>query len=564
MAVISGSQFNDNNTVNGIPLIFRPRLVGTIFNDSIFGLGGNDILEGLAGNDYLDGGTGNDTMRGGIGNDTYIVDSASDVVIELFNQGIDEVRSFISYTLPLNVENLTLLGTANINGTGNALNNVINGNSGNNFLFGLAGNDTLNGGDGNDYLDGGTGNDTMNGGFGNDTYIVDSTGDVAAEVAGGIDLVIASVSHTLSTNLENLNLSGAANINGTGNALNNVINGNGGNNFLFGLAGNDTLNGGAGNDYLDGGVGIDTMRGGTGNDTYIVDSASDVVVEMASQGIDEVRSFVSHTLSANVENLTLLGTTNINGTGNDLNNVINGNGGNNFLFGLAGNDTLNGGDGNDYLHGGIGNDTMNGGFGDDTYIVDSVLDVAAEVAGGIDLVIASVSHTLSANIENLTLTGTANLNGTGNFRDNIINGNSGNNVLNGLGGNDTLVGGAGSDTLLGGDGNDRLRGGTTANNAGERDVMTGGAGADTFELGNSAGSYYLNTVGNSYASITDFSAFQLDKFQVQGALSQYRLDKTRSLEGGAALDTLIYRGNDLIAVVRDTTNVLLGRDFVTV
>ncbi|QKD84367.1 calcium-binding protein [Thermoleptolyngbya sichuanensis A183] len=663
MATIIGSQFNDNDTVNGIPLIFRRRLVGTLLNDSIFGLAGNDILEGLAGNDLLDGGTGNDTMRGGIGNDTYIVDAPGDVVIELAGQGIDEVRSSISYTLPLNVENLMLLGTANINGTGNALNNVINGNSGNNFLFGLAGNDTLNGGDGNDYLDGGTGNDTMNGGFGDDTYIVDSAGDVAGEVAGGIDLVIASVSHTLSLNLENLNLSGVANINGTGNAkdniingnagnnflfglagndtinggagndyldggagidtlrggagndtyivdsasdvvvelagqgidevrsfvshtlsanvenltllgaaningtgntLNNIINGNAGNNFLFGLAGNDIINGGAGNDYLDGGVGIDTLRGGAGNDTYIVDSASDVVVELAGQGIDEVRSFVSHTLSANVENLTLLGAANINGTGNDLNNVINGNAGNNFLFGLAGNDTLNGGDGNDLLSGGLGNDTMNGGFGDDTYIVDSLGDVAAEVAGGIDLVIASVSHTLSANLENLNLSGVANINGTGNFRDNVINGNSGNNVLSGLGGNDTLVGGSGSDTLLGGDGNDRLRGGTTANNAGERDIMTGGLGADTFELGNSAGSYYLNTVGNSYASITDFSAFQLDKFQVKGALSQYRLDKTRSLEGGAALDTLIYRGNDLIAVVRDTTNVLLGRDFVVV
>ncbi|HIK42402.1 calcium-binding protein [Thermoleptolyngbya sp. M55_K2018_002] len=564
MATIIGSQFNDNDTVNGIPLIFRRRLVGTLLNDSIFGLAGNDILEGLAGNDLLDGGTGSDTMRGGVGNDTYIVDSPGDVVIELAGQGIDEVRSSISYTLPLNVENLTLLGTANINGTGNALNNVINGNSGNNFLFGLAGNDTLNSGDGNDYLDGGTGNDTMNGGFGDDTYIVDSAGDVAGEVAGGIDLVIASVSHTLSLNLENLNLSGVANINGTGNAKDNVINGNAGNNFLFGLAGNDTINGGAGNDYLDGGAGIDTLSGGAGNDTYIVDSVSDVVVELAGQGIDEVRASVSHTLSANVENLTLLGAANINGTGNDLNNVINGNAGNNFLFGLAGNDTLNGGDGNDFLSGGLGNDTMNGGFGDDTYIVDSAGDVAAEVAGGIDLVIASVSHALSANLENLNLSGVANINGTGNFRDNVINGNSGNNMLSGLGGNDTLVGGSGSDTLLGGDGNDRLRGGTTANNAGERDIMTGGVGADTFELGNSAGSYYLNTVGNSYASITDFSAFQLDKFQVKGALSQYQLDKTRSLEGGAALDTLIYRGNDLIAVVRDTTNVLLGRDFVVV
>ncbi|GAB4137548.1 MAG: hypothetical protein Fur0046_11680 [Cyanobacteria bacterium J069] len=547
-------------------------LIATLANESLFGLGGNDLLIGNATNNYIDGGTGRDTMRGGAGNDTYIVDSIFDIVTELPGQGIDEVRSFISYTLPANVENLILLGTANINGTGNALNNRITGNIGNNILSGLdgndiliggAGNDALNGGNGNDYMDGGTGNDNMNGGFGNDTYIVDSVGDVAAEVAGGIDLVIASVSHTLSANMENLTLSGVANINGTGNARDNVINGNGGNNFLFGLAGNDTLNGGNGNDYMDGGTGNDTMNGGFGNDTYIVDSVGDVAAEVAG-GIDLVIASVSHTLSTNLENLNLAGAANINGTGNALNNVINGNNGNNFLFGLAGNDTLNGGNGNDYLHGGTGNDTMNGGLGNDTYIVDSVGDVAAEVAGGIDLVIASVSHTLSVNLENLTLTGVANLNGVGNARANVINGNSGNNFLNGLGGNDTLVGGGGSDTLLGGDGSDRLRGGTTAFNAGERDVMIGGTGADTFELGNSAGSYYLNNVGDSFASITDFSAFQLDKFQVKGALSDYRLDKTQNREGGAAADTLIFRGNDLIAVVRDTTNVFVGRDFVAV
>ncbi|GAB4459904.1 MAG: hypothetical protein OHK0037_06160 [Elainellaceae cyanobacterium] len=550
--------------INGIGNARNNVINGNDGNNFLFGAVGNDTLNGGNGNDTLNGGPGNDNMNGGFGNDVYVVDSAGDVAAEVAG-GIDLVIASVSHTLSTNLENLTLTGAANINGTGNAKDNIITGNSGNNFLFGLAGNDTINSGAGNDYIDGGVGNDAMRGGTGNDTYIVDSASDAVVELVGqGIDEIRSFVSYTLPANVENLTLLGSANINGTGNGLNNVINGNIGNNFLFGLAGNDTINGGAGNDYIDGGVGNDAMRGGTGNDTYIVDSASDAVVELAAQGIDEIRSFVSYTLPTNVENLTLLGSANINGTGNGLNNVITGNIGNNFLFGLAGNDNLNGGDGNDYLHGGAGNDNMNGGLGDDTYIVDSLGDVAAEVAGGIDLVIASVSHTLSVNLENLTLTGVANLNGTGNFRDNVIVGNSGNNVLSGLGGNDTIVGGAGSDTLLGGDGNDRLRGGTTALNAGERDIMTGGVGADTFELGSSAGSYYLNSAGNSYASITDFSAFQLDKFQVKGALSQYRLDKTRSLEGGASLDTLVYRGSDLIAVVRDTTNVLLGRDFVTV
>ena len=155
----------------------------------------------------------------------------------------------------------------------------------------------------------------MNGGLGDDLYIVDNVGDVAAEVAGGIDTVQSSVSHTLSVNLENLTLTGAAAINGTGNARANVITGNGANNVLSGLAGNDTLSGGGGNDTLNGGTGADNMNGGLGNDIYIVDNAGDVAAEVAS-GIDTVQSSVTHTLSVNLENLTLTGAAAINGTGN--------------------------------------------------------------------------------------------------------------------------------------------------------------------------------------------------------------------------------------------------------
>jgi Ca2+-binding RTX toxin-like protein len=183
------------------------------------------------------------------------------------------VQASVGHTLSANVENLTLTGTGNINGTGNALGNVINGNSGNNVLSGLdgddtinglAGNDTLSGGNGNDTLDGGTGADNMNGGLGNDLYIVDNAGDVAGEVAGGIDTVQSSVTHTLSTNLENLTLTGAAAINGTGNAKANVTTGNSADNVLSGLAGNDTISSGGGNDL---------MAGGDGNDSFLFDQA---------------------------------------------------------------------------------------------------------------------------------------------------------------------------------------------------------------------------------------------------------------------------------------------------
>ncbi|MBT2295942.1 calcium-binding protein, partial [Pseudomonas fluorescens] len=442
---------------------------GNALRNVLTGNAGNNVLNGGAGNDTLDGGSGIDTLIGGTGNDTYVVDNLRDIVRETSTLAseIDTVRSSVSWTLGANLENLTLIGAAHLSGSGNALNNVLIGNVGNNLL------------------NGGSGIDTLIGGTGNDTYVVDNLRDIVREtstLASEIDTVRSSVSWSLGANLENLALIGTAHLNGTGNALRNVLMGN---------AGNNVLNAGAGNDTLDGGSGIDTLIGGTGNDTYVVDNLRDVVREtstLASE-IDTVRSSVNWSLGANLENLTLIGTAHLSGSGNALNNV---------LIGNVGNNVLNGGAGNDTLDGGSGIDTLIGGTGHDTYVVDNLRDIVRETSttvSEIDTVRSSVSWSLGANLENLTLTGAAHLNGTGNSLGNVLTGNTGNNVLNGGAGNDKLNGGAGNDMLIGGTG---------------ADVLTGGTGADRFVFS------ALNELGKGSARdvITDFSSILGDKIDL--------------------------------------------------
>ena len=250
-----------------------------------------------------------------------------------------------------------------------------------------------------------------------------------------------------------------------GMASNDMIKSMGGDDSLYGGDGTDTLYGGGGNDRLDGGAGADKMFGETGDDTFFVDNTGDVVVEGANQGADAVFASVSYTLTANTENLTLMGASALSGTGNELRNGVTGNDAANSLNGLTGDDLLSGLGGNDRLDGGVGADRMIGGAGHDTYVVDNAGDVVDETNGdGTDTVLSSISfnltdaaHVLGA-VENLTLTGTSWINGTGNGLDNVILGNSGNNVLSGFGGSDTLNGGGGADQMFGGAGNDTLCG----------------------------------------------------------------------------------------------------------
>ena len=488
--------------------------VGSAGDDALTGTAAADVVLGVGGNDTLDGSAGADSMYGGAGNDTYVVDNAADQVIESNSSvhfatatrtattvdagGIDLVRAAISYVLGSVsfVENLELTGTAALNGTGNGLNNLITGNTAIN---------SLSGGDGNDTLDGGAGADAMSGGIGNDVYKIDDVNDTVTEAAAeGTDRVESVVSYALGQNLENLTLTGTAAINGTGNDLANVIVGNSGANLLAGGGGADALTGDAGNDTLDGGAGADAMSGGIGNDVYKIDDVNDTVTEAAAEGTDRVESVVSYALGQNLENLSLTGSAAINGGGNTLNNVITGNAaantlsggdGNDQLVGGLGADTLDGGIGNDILNGGAGNDVMRGGAGNDSYTVNanSTLDQVDEAttpgsgidAGGVDTINSSISYLLTSVsfVENLTLTGTANIAGTGTNTANTITGNAGNNALAGAGGNDVLKGGLGNDVLTGGAGVDSFVFNTALNPATNLDTIKDwGAGGSTDKI----------------------------------------------------------------------------------
>jgi len=507
---ILGTSSNlENLTLTGTAAIDG---TGNTLDNVLIGNSANNTLTGGGGNDTLDGGAGIDTLIGGDGNDTYIVDGTTDTITETSTGGTDTVQSSVSYTLGAtsNLENLTLTGSTAINGTGNALNNVISGNSGANIL------------------DGGSGTDTLVGGDGDDTYIIDNVSDTITETAtGGVDTAQSSVTYTLGTssNVENLTLTGAAAINGTGNALDNT---------LIGNSANNTLTGGAGNDTLDGGAGIDILVGGDGNDLYIIDTDTDTISETATGGIDTVQSSVTYTLgaSSNLENLTLTGTVAINGTGNALSNVIRGNSGANVLDGGAGADSLVGGD------------------GDDTYVIDNAADTISETAtGGIDTVQSGVTYTLgaSSNLENLTLTGTTAINGTGNALDNVLTGNSANNTLTGGAGNDTLNGGAGIDTLIGGDGNDTY----IVDSATDTITETSSGGTDTVQ------SSVTFTLGSFAENLTLTGTSNLSGFG--NSLNNVITGNSggNTLNGFGGVDTLIGGAGDDVYIVDTISDTIV-------
>ena len=598
---------------HGNPASFIENAIGGSGNDRITGNAANNTLTGGDGNDRLDGGLGADTMLGGAGNDTYVVDNAGDVVNETGGDGTDTVQSWIGFSLadPVHVigavENLTLLGSSSINATGNDLDNGIVGNSGCNVLVGGAGADTLDGGANwdtasymtspsgvtvslmtgtgsggdaqgdtlvnieilvgsnfDDTLEGNSFASVLDGGLGNDTVSFAHMASLAGGVGVTVNLALTSWQNTVAAGWQQLK--GFENL--TGSEFNDT---------LIGNSGDNTLNGLGGNDRLDGGRGADTMFGGTGNDTYVVDNAGDVVNETGGDGTDTVQSWIGFSLAdpvhviGAVENLTLLGSSSINATGNDLDNVIVGNSGTNALIGLGG---------NDHLDGGRGADTMLGGAGNDTYVVDNAGDVVNETGGdGTDTVqswigfsLADPVHVIGA-VENLTLLGSSSINATGNDLDNGIVGNSGCNVLVGGAGADTLDGGANWDTasymtspsgvtvsLMTGTGSGGDAQGDTLVNI---EILVGSNFDDTLE-GNSFASVLDGGLGNDTVSFAHMASLAggvgvtvnlaLTSWQNTVAAGWQQLKGFENLTGSEFNDTLIGNSGD------NTLNGLGGND----
>ncbi|MEZ5922864.1 MAG: calcium-binding protein [Hyphomicrobiaceae bacterium] len=293
-----GEQGNDTLVGNSL----ANRLFGGLGNDFILGQGGDDTIFGDAGDDFIVGGFGNDELFGGAGNDRL--------------QG--------------EFDNDTLRGGAG--------DDLLEGGDGGDFLYGGPGSDRLEGGAGQDFLDSDGGDTVMVGGEDGDFYTVDSASDQVIELPGdsGVDTVFATVSHTLADNVEALIFVGLSSqaLNGTGNGLANTITGHGGANVLDG--------GSAGSDGV-----IDTLAGLLGNDTYVLGSGNDIVTDTG--GIDTITSTKTRSLASytGIENLKLLGSANINGSGTSAANVLTGNSGANKLYGGAGKDTYTGGGGGD-------------------------------------------------------------------------------------------------------------------------------------------------------------------------------------------------------------------------
>ncbi len=561
--IVENVVFEDNSTLSLLdvtPVTYGTSGDNTIYaetddeynnhNNILYGLAGNDNLYGGAGNDILVGGEGDDYLRGDDGNDIYVYESGNDTIFEsslydgndsirldvdvdledltftrlgstsnllisIAGYGSITIQSQLSISAKDDIEKIIFQDNSEFSLSGVKV--ITQGTSGSDsiygdadlahiddVMYGLDGNDTLRGYEGLDKLYGGNGNDTLTGGEGNDELYGEADNDTLQGEEGQ-----------------------------------DILYGGTGDDNLQGGADADTLYGGEGNDTLDGGSDNDLMIGGLGDDIYYINSAGDVVEEDEDEGTDLVNASVSWTLSNNVENLTLTGSSSINATGNSQNNTLRGNTGANILTG------------------GGGADTLIGGTGNDTYVIDA-LDTIVELSGqGTDTVQVDFTYTLSGTeLENITLTGTGNIDATGNSVSNVLTGNTGDNHLYGDAGNDTLNGGDGNDYLDGGIGNDTMAGGAgddwyIVDSASDTVTEAADSGNDTIEssvtrsLGNNFERLFLTGVNNINAT-----GNSLDNY-LKGNSGNNTLD------GGTGADTMEGKAGDDIYYVQSAGDIVI-------
>ena len=269
-------------------------------------------LEGRGGADRIDGGAGADVMVGGAGDDVYVVDMTSDSIVELIGEGVDSVEAWASHTLRAHVENLQLMGAADLGGVGNALDNRLIGNAGANTLSGGAGADLIFGGAGADRIDGGPGDDAIDAGEGDDTLLYGAGAD-SYDGGAGLDTLDFRAAPAFQIYLDGMGASGGGaagdlffnieNVLGgagadivAGNDAANHIAGGAGADYLAGRAGDDRLEGGAGNDQLDGGDGDDRLAGDQGADMLTGGAGADTFVfhlKASAGGLDRIADFQS-------------------------------------------------------------------------------------------------------------------------------------------------------------------------------------------------------------------------------------------------------------------------------
>ncbi len=497
---------------------------GQTDDDLVFGEDGDDDLRGGLGRDILDGGTGHDELQGGDGHDMLLGGYGDD---RLFGQvGNDSLWGgeghdvLVGFTASNEAQQALLAGQTD--------DDQVFGEGGNDDLHGFAGKDSLDGGTGDDLLNGGDGDDLL---FGGDGFDELQGGQGSDQLVGGLgeDRMFGQVGNDTLWGGDGDDL--LYGFTGTNEAKQSLTAGETDDDLLIGGAGSDILVAGIGSDTLHGGTGRDELQGNAGNDLLFGEEGDDNLFGQAGddqlQGGEGDDFLMGFTASNEAQQALAEGETD-----------------NDRLYGGAGSDTLVGAWGDDWLDGGAGADMMAGGAGNDTYVVNSVNDVAYEAEGeGHDVVYASTTRLLSAQVEDLHLLEGFAIHGTGNARDNLITGNGSDNILDGVTGADTMAGGHGNDTYY-------------LDDAGDRVIEQAGQGTDTVQssISHTLGEHLENLILLDFSKpehgLVDGREVRVYGYPKRNELDYMQGDAVAGFQGTCALTSI---ANVLTQMGRPTT-----------